>query len=139
MSKEPKRAGANPAEAAPQPAQTETPAEIALSVVKAQLADNLRRGVRLLDRCEELADGPIGQSAPAIHAAARLLHGQIAAANALVHATRGESCHRTIVEYANGKSADGIGANGRLNSNFSDAPPLLKNGKSRPSNGRSPQ
>lgn len=130
------RAGANPAEAAPQPAQTSTKTEAMVAVVTAQLAECLRRSMRLLDRCEELSYGPIGQSAPAIHAAARLLHGQIAASSALAHIAQGESRHRTIVEYANGKEADE-----RLNSNFSDDPPPLSNGKTGPSpaNGKSPQ
>lgn len=130
------RAGANPAQAAPQQAQTSTKAEAMIAAVTAQLAESLKRSTRLLDRCEELSYGPSSQSAPAIHAAARLLHGQIAAAAALAHVAQGESRHRTIVEYANGKETDE-----RLNSNFSDDPPPLSNGKIRPSqaNGKLPQ
>ena len=140
MSKNPIRAGANPAEAAPQKAQTSTRTEAMIAAVTAQLAESLKRSTRLLDLCEELADGPPEQSAPAINAAARLLQGQIAAAAALAHIAQGESRHRTIVEYANGKEPDG-----RLNSNFSDDPPPLgpssANGKTRPgaANGKSPQ
>lgn len=136
MNKNPMRAGANPAQTAPQQAQTSTRTEAMIAAVTAQLAESLKRSTRLLDRCEELADGPAPQSAPAIHAAARLLHGQIAAAAALAHVAQGESRHRTIVEYANGKETAE-----RLNSNFSDDPPPLGNGKTHPGavNGKSPQ
>lgn len=99
MNDETPRAGANPAEDAPNQAQTEV--ERAVATATAQLDDTLKRASRFLDVCEGLTEGPSTMALPALSAAARILRNQADAAERLARIARGETRHRTIVEVVN--------------------------------------
>lgn len=120
MSDETARAGANPAQAAPQTAQSETlsPEAIRKSVATAValLQENLMATLRMMPLCAEAAIEPGRLGLDAVSTAARLLKAQSDAAEMLARVARGESRHRTVVEYAGLPEP-------RLNSNFSDPLP----------------
>ena len=127
MKNEQTRAGANPADTAkPQTAPLSAPAvSRAISLAALHLEDNLVSTARLLQACTEMAgdDGP--QGLMAIRTAARLLRAQSDAASMLARVARGESRHRTIVEYADAPPKEAPEkSNTRLNSkNLAGGPP----------------
>jgi hypothetical protein len=103
MKDEPMRAGANPAHAAPEKAQLapRSPEGISKSIAMAtvMLEDNLMATMRLMPVCSVVANEPGRLGIDAIAVAARLLRAQSEAAGMLARVARGESRHRTIVEY----------------------------------------
>lgn len=127
MSDEPTRAGANPAEPAPKTAQFETLSAnavnraVALAIV--HLEETLMSSRLLLEHCKVQAKAPSDESLAAIRSGVRLVRNQSDAAEALARVARGESRHRTIVEYA-----DGAKPEARLNSKFLGSPPPAKRG-----------
>ena len=127
MSDETKRAGANPAEPTPKKATLESvlpaAANRAVALAILQLEDNLNEAARLLAQCSLLTVAPYDQSLAAMRTATRLLRNQSDAAQALARVARGETRHRTIVEYVQGAESDG-----RLNSNFFGSPPPPRRG-----------
>ena len=118
MSDETKRAGANPAEPTPKKASLESvlpaAANRAVALAILQLEDNLNEAARLLAQCSLLTVAPYDQSLSAMRTATRLLRSQSDAAQALARVARGETRHRTIVEYVEPKN--GKPAEARLNS-----------------------
>lgn len=122
MSDETESAGANPAKPASGKATFEAllpaAANRAIALAILQLEDNLTETKHLLAQCLALTLAPGDQALAALRTATRLLrnHGEVAAA--LVRVARGESVHRTIVEYA-----EGVEPSARLNSNFFGSPP----------------
>lgn len=114
------RAGADPAEAAPDLAQTETLPAAAVkhtvSMALVQLEDNLISATRLLDLCTQMSCEPGEAGLSAMKIAAQLLRARHESAAALARVARGESRHRVIVELADTSEA-------RLNSKISPPPP----------------
>lgn len=130
MNDETTRAGANPADAAPKMAQSETftlkATERAIVVATLHLEENLFSAARMLKLCAEVALGPDSQTLAAANTASRILRNQSIAAEALARIARGESRHRTIVEYVDGPHRDTgpkAAPDARLNSKFSSPLP----------------